>query len=197
MSVTGLFGLLAAALLVACQAVVVPSATPISTTPGAAPTPTLTFAPPFDPTPPPFQPHGETQEATVTYIVDGDTIHVEIGGQEYRVRYIGIDAPEIAHDTNPGEPLGPEATQANADLVEGERVILEKDTSDTDQFGRLLRYVWLPTGPGPIGWVMVNLELAKEGMADVKRYPPDTYWQKALQQAESNAREAGLGIWSN
>lgn len=181
----------AAALLVAgCQAVVVPT-----TTPSHAPA-TQTPAGVFDPTPAPFQPHGETQEAIVTYIVDGDTIHVEMGGQEYRVRYIGIDAPEIAHDTNPGERLGPEATQANADLVEGERVILEKDTSDTDQFGRLLRYVWLYSTDSLPWWTMVDLELAKEGMADVKRYPPDTYWQSALQQAESNAREAGLGIWS-
>ncbi len=191
MRAAGLVGAIGAALLVACQAIVVPTPTPTT-----APTPTLTFAPPFDPTPPPFQPHGATQEATVTDIVDGDTIHVQIGGQEFRVRYIGIDAPEIAHDTNPGEPLGPEATQANADLVEGERVILEKDTSDTDQFGRLLRYVWLYSTDTLPWWKMVNLELAQEGMADVKRYPPDMYWQDALQQAESNARAAGLGIWS-
>ena len=152
----------------------------------AAPSPTA-----FD-----FKPHGQTQEATVTQIVDGDTIHVEIGGQEFRVRYIGIDAPEIAHDSNPGERLGPEATQANADLVQGKRVILEKDTSDTDQFGRLLRYVWLPTGPGPLTWTLVDRELAAEGMADVKSYPPDTYWQDILQQAEDQAKADHLGIWS-
>lgn len=141
-------------------------------------------------------PHGETQEATVTEIVDGDTIHVEIGGVEFRVRYIGIDAPEVAHDNNPGERLGQEASQANADLVEGATVILEKDVSDTDQFGRLLRYVWIPPDTDA-GWTMVNLQLAAEGMADVKSYPPDTYWQPNLAQAEDNAKEADLGIWAN
>jgi micrococcal nuclease len=141
-----------------------------------------------------LQPHGATQQATVTEIVDGDTIHVEIGGVEFRVRYIGIDAPEVAHDNNPGEPLGAEATQSNADLVEGATVILEKDVSDTDQFGRLLRYVWLG-GPGT--WQLVNGELAEQGLADVKSYPPDTRWQAILQQAEDDAKDADLGIWAN
>ncbi|MEA2676057.1 MAG: micrococcal nuclease [Chloroflexota bacterium] len=144
-----------------------------------------------------LQPHGETQEATVTDIVDGDTIHVEIGGQEFRVRYIGIDAPEIAHDDNPGELLGAEASQANAALVEGQTVILEKDVSDTDQFGRLLRYVWLPPETDTKDWTMVELELAHTGMADVKSYPPDTYWQVILRQTQASARDAGLGIWAS
>ena len=187
---------LSALLVVGCSFVSAPTAPPTFTPTRA--TPTLTFHVPVDPMPAPFQPHGATQQATVIYITDGDTIHVEIDGQEFRVRYIGIDAPEIAHDGNPGERLGPEATQANAQLVEGKTVILEKDTSDTDQFGRLLRYVWLkPADPATRDWTMVDLELAAEGMADVKRYPPDTYWQGALQQAEDNAREQDLGIWSN
>jgi endonuclease YncB( thermonuclease family) len=180
----------AALVVVACQANV-----PLPTVAPSQPISTQTFPPPGDATPPPFVPHGATQQATVTYITDGDTIHVDIGGQDFRVRYIGVDAPEIAHDGKPAERLGPEATRANADLVEGQTVILEKDMSDTDQFGRLLRYVWLPSSARD--WVMVDKELAAEGMADVKRYPPDTYWQSVLQQAEDNAKEAGLGIWSN
>lgn len=173
-SLRGWAALSGALLLVACQ--------PIR--PAPTPTPAISD----------LQPRGATQQATVTAIVDGDTIHVEIGEQEYRVRYIGIDAPEVAHDNNPGEPLGAEATQANATLVDGQLVILEKDVSDTDQFGRLLRYVW--TG-GPGAWHLVNEELAAQGLADVKRYPPDTYWQDALEQAEDVAREADLGIWAN
>jgi micrococcal nuclease len=143
-----------------------------------------------------LQPHGETQEATVTEIVDGDTIHVDIGGVEYRVRYIGIDAPEVAHDDNPGEWLGAEATQANAALVDGRLVILEKDVSDTDQFGRLLRYVWLP-GDTEVDWTLVQLELVDVGMADAKTYPPDTYWQLNLRAAEASARDYYLGIWGS
>lgn len=172
---------LGAVALAGCQTLLAPTATPTS-------------APSALPTSDGIAPHGATQQATVTSITDGDTIRVEIGGQEFRVRYIGIDAPEIAHDNNPGEPLGSEASQTNADLVLGQIVILEKDASDTDQFGRLLRYVWLG-GPGT--WDLVNEELAAQGLADVKSYPPDTYWQDYLQQAEDNAREADLGIWAN
>ena len=173
---------LAAVAVIACQPPVAPTATP-NATPNAAPT-----------LPTGIEPQGATQQATVTDVVDGDTIHVEIDGQEFRVRYIGLDAPEIAHDTNPGEPFGVEATQANAALVDGQLVILEKDVSDTDQFGRLLRYVWLG-GPGT--WLLVNAELAYEGMADVKAYPPDTARQAELQSAEDAAMSADLGIWAN
>lgn len=146
------------------------------------------------PVPTDFGPSGATQQAMVTDITDGDTIRVEIGGQEFRVRYIGIDAPEIAHDNNPGEALGQEASQANADLVEGQTVFLEKDISDTDQFGRLLRYVWVGE-PGT--WELVNRELAAQGLADVKSYPPDTHWQGLLQEAEDEAKAADRGIWAN
>jgi micrococcal nuclease len=69
--------------------------------------------------------------ATVTYIVDGDTIDVSIGGTTYRVRYIGIDTPER------GDYFFSEATEANRVLVEGQQVILVKDVSETDRYGRL------------------------------------------------------------
>jgi hypothetical protein len=75
--------------------------------------------------------------ATVTYIVDGDTIDVAIGGTTYRVRYIGMDTPER------GDYFFSEATEANRALVEGQQVILVKDVSETDRYGRLLRMcIW-------------------------------------------------------
>lgn len=171
-------------MLLGCQAIAVPP----------------TVAPPLGTG---LAPRGATQQATVTDIVDGDTIRVEIGGQEFRVRYIGIDAPEVARDNNPGERLGPEATQANERLVGGRQVILETDTSNTDQFGRLLRYVWLPPGTDyPYGttttdWLLVNEELVRLGLADARRYPPDTREQDLLNAAENDARAAGLGLWAN
>jgi micrococcal nuclease len=77
---------------------------------------------------------------TVTNIVDGDTIDVTIGGTTYRVRYIGMDTPER------GDYFFSEATEANRVLVEGQQVILVKDVSETDRYGRLLRYVYLEDG---------------------------------------------------
>lgn len=76
-------------------------------------------------------------------------------------------------------------------------VILERDVSDTDQFGRLLRYVWLHSEANPMQWTLVNHELAAIGMADVKTYRPDVFWQGYLQLGEDDAKAAGLGIWAN
>ena len=90
------------------------------------------------PTPAPTPP--ERTLATVTRVIDGDTIEVDIGGTPYRVRYIGIDTPER------GQYGYEKATQANAQLVSGKVVELEKDISETDKYGRLLRYVWVEEG---------------------------------------------------
>ena len=86
---------------------------------------------------------------------------------EYRVRYIGIDTPETVHPTRGEEPYGREASTRNRELVMGETIYLEKDVSETDRHGRLLRYVWLD------GETMVNAALVAEGYAQVSTYPPD------------------------
>ncbi|HEX5395630.1 MAG TPA: thermonuclease family protein, partial [Candidatus Limnocylindria bacterium] len=131
-------------------------------------------------------PSGPTQVAQVVSITDGDTIRVQFGGSEYRVRYIGMDTPETHFGT---EWMGPEAAQANADLVAGRQVVLEKDVSETDEFGRLLRYVWLHDDGT---WLLVNLELLREGFAQVATYPPDVkYIDPWFLDAQREARDAG------
>jgi micrococcal nuclease len=119
---------------------------------------------------------------TVTRVIDGDTIEIGTG---QRVRYIGIDAPEVHPVT---EICGIEALQTNRRLVEGKRVRLERDVSDTDKYGRLLRYVYVDD-------VLINAELVRLGMARATVYPPDTRYQALLEQLEKGAREAGWGMW--
>ncbi len=116
-------------------------------------------------------------------MIDGDTITIEGG---YRVRYIGIDAPEIHPSL---EAFGIEARQANRRLVEGKEVRLEKDVTETDKYGRLLRYVWVDD-------ILIEAELVRQGLARAKAYPPDTKYQDYLKQMEAEAREAGRGIWA-
>jgi micrococcal nuclease len=134
------------------------------------PPPTLTSIPEEPSSPPtpvePTPPASDLVEAQVTRVVDGDTIHVLIDGAEYRLRYIGIDTPETKHPTLGVEPFGPEASQANSELVEGKTVWLEKDVSETDRYGRLLRYVYVDD-------LMVNEELLRRGLARVATFPPD------------------------
>jgi micrococcal nuclease len=140
-----------------------------------------------------FVPATETPDGLavqVVDVVDGDTIRVSIDGQTYTLRYIGIDAPETRHPDRPVEWMGPEATAANERLVGGKTVYLEKDVSETDRYGRLLRYVYLPDGE------FVNAALVRQGYAVASTYPPDVKYQDLLRQAEQEAREAGRGLWS-
>lgn len=121
--------------------------------------------------------------ATVTQIIDGDTIEVALDGSSYRVRYIGIDTPER------GAPYSGEATEANRQLVEGQTVIMVKDVSETDRFGRLLRFVYLLNG------TFVNAELVRSGFAQVTTFPPDVNHQQLFLNLQAEARTAGLGLW--
>jgi micrococcal nuclease len=134
-------------------------------------------------------PSGPTRVATVVSVTDGDTIRVLLDGVEQRVRYIGIDAPEI---DSGAEWMGAEATAANARLVEGRDVVLERDVSKRDRFGRLLRYVWLGTGDG---WLLVNRELVRLGFAEAVSYPPDVKYDAILLRAQGKAAEATRGLW--
>ncbi len=140
------------------------------------------------PTPP-----ADGEQARVVHVTDGDTIRVELerGGTE-RVRYIGIDTPEISHSSDEAdEPWGPEATELNEQLVDDRIVLLERDVSDTDHYDRLLRYVWVETSDG---WVMVNGALVANGLADVRAYEPDTRHDEYLRWVEEEARAAGTGM---
>lgn len=160
--------------------------TPPQDTAEATTTAPTTAAP--TPSPPPSFPDGTTP-ATVIRVVDGDTIEVEIEGETHKVRYIGIDTPETVDPRRPVGCFGEEASAANKALVEGRIVGLEGDISDTDRFGRLLRYVWLNDSE------MVNAILVREGYAQSSAYPPDVRYQELFNGLEAGARSAGRGLW--
>jgi micrococcal nuclease len=124
----------------------------------------------------------------VVRVVDGDTIEVEIGGRRHTVRYIGIDTPEVGDPRRPVMCYGEEASRRNRQLVEGRTVLLEKDVSETDRYGRLLRYVWADG-------VFVNAALVREGYARVYTVPPDVRYAELFRRLEREAREAGRGLW--
>lgn len=138
-------------------------------TPTAEPQAKITLAP------------SDRQEVKVTRVVDGDTIELE-GGQ--KLRYIGMDTPET------GDCYATEATNKNKELVEGKLVSLEKDVSETDRFGRLLRYVYVDD-------VMVNEVLVKDGFASVYTYPPDVKYNDRFMEVQKDASAEGRGLWSS
>lgn len=124
------------------------------------------------------------QEAQVTYVFDGDTIEVRLGGREYRLRYIGVDTPERE------EPFYREALDFNRELVDGQTVILVKDVSETDRYGRLLRYVYLPDG------TFVNAKIVRNGLGRLVTFPPDVAQTDYFRQLQDEARESATGMWS-
>jgi endonuclease YncB( thermonuclease family) len=118
--------------------------------------------------------------AQVTEVIDGDTIEVRMNGVGYRVRYIGINSPER------DEVCYREARDLNAAFVEGRTVRLVADRSNTDRFGRLLRYIYVDN-------VFVNEQLILQGVAEVVQYPPDTTFASYFIQLEQQAAAANRG----
>jgi len=155
-------------LLIPPEGVTPAKPTPSPTSTPSPPTPTSTLGP---------------KTAQVVNIVDGDTIDVQIGGEIFSVRYIGMNTPET------GQPCAAEATNYNAQLLGGKTVTLVKDVSETDQYGRLLRYVY-------VGDVFVNAELVRQGYANAATYPPDVAHANLFVQLEAEARAVGRGCWA-
>jgi micrococcal nuclease len=123
--------------------------------------------------------------ARVARVIDGDTIELSDGR---RVRYIGVDTPETVDPSQPVGCYGKEASDRNKFLVEGKTVSLEKDVSETDRFGRLLRYVY-------VGDEMINELLVSEGYAQVSTFPPDVKYQDRFAGLQQQARAANRGLW--
>jgi len=124
--------------------------------------------------------------AVVERAVDGDTV-VLVGGE--RVRYIGVDTPELHHPRKPVQPYAREAMEFNRRLVEGKKVRLELDVEPRDKYGRTLAYVFLEDGR------FVNAELLKEGYAQLLTIPPNVRYADLFVGLQKQAREAKRGLW--
>lgn len=96
--------------------------------------------------------------ATVIAVLDGDTVVLDDGA---KVRYLGVDAPEMDHETGRHECYAREAYERNTAWVLGRRVSLAYDDALRDEHGRLLAYVSTPEG------MSVNAQLIREGLAYV------------------------------
>jgi len=122
----------------------------------------------------------------VQKVIDGDTIVLADGR---RVRYIGIDAPELANESGPAERFGSEARDFNRNLVDREKIHLEFDRERHDQYGRVLAYVFLPDD------TFVNAELIKSGSACCDFRRPNTKYDSLLLQLQREAMAKKIGMW--
>ena len=131
-------------------------------------------------------------EATVTQVIDGATIEVDLAGQTFQVRYVGVALPDPLITTpalSMPNPLYNKATSLNRDLVEGQIVRLERGETHLDADGRLLRWVW-------VGDRLISEALVRQGLAQVDVAAPDNAHEQLLFDALQRARVEGLGIWN-
>ena len=127
------------------------------------------------------------ESGSVVYIVDGDTLDVEVDGEKMRIRLIGIDAPESVHpdESRNTEEGGNASAWLKNYLALGTEVWLERDVSNTDKYGRYLRYVWLcDPNEGSPETNMLNAIIVANGYAQAKDYKPDVKYSKLFHSLE-------------
>ena len=125
---------------------------------------------------------------TVRWVNDGDTIVLDSG---QRVRYIGINAPEIDHENQKAQPYGYQAKSYNKKLVGSQKVRLEYDIEQRDKYGRELAYVYLNDG------TFINARLLAAGLAFYLYHKPNLKHGKILLKAQQDAMASGAGLWRN
>lgn len=142
------------------------------------------------------------QPAEVVRVVDGDTLKVRLAdGEENYVRLVGVDTPEsVASDESRNCEEGRIAADFTKSIIlQGQAVWLSRDVSDTDRYGRWLRYVWLeppadPSNEDEIAAKMLNAILVREGYAQAKRYKPDTSLHDLFEHWGDEAAREGRGV---
>lgn len=133
-------------------------------------------------------PSQATVTAEVIRVIDGDTIVVDLNGEQRTVRYLGVDAPEMDWSTSRHQTFAVEATEANQRLVSGATVELEFDDAREDPYSRLLAHVFT-------GGLHVNRHLIEQGLAQIYFIEPNMmYWTEFL-AAQREARAAARGLW--
>lgn len=134
-------------------------------------------------------------------VVDGDTLLIDRGKAYEYVRLIGIDAPESVNpDPSRNSEDGQEASRYLQDLLkEARSLYLVRDVSETDKYGRLLRYVWLreptPADEGKIRTDMVNAIILLNGYATNVTIQPDVNYAQLFLGFVREARAQQRGLW--
>lgn len=133
---------------------------------------------------------GARLAGTVTRVVDGDTVHVRLGGRDETVRYIGMDTPETVKPHTPVQCFGEAASAANHRLVAGARVELRLDAEARDRYGRLLAYVYRRRDG-----LFVNAALVRGGFATILTIPPNVRHAADLRALQRDAQARRRGLW--
>ncbi len=133
-------------------------------------------------------PEGALEQARLERVIDGDTLRLEDGR---RVRFLGVDAPELGRDGEPDEPLAREARRAVMDFfADDKRVYLSYDVRREDRFGRTLAYIYDSRQRS------LEAHLLARGLAFQVVVPPSLAQADCFARQELRARQQGLGVWA-
>lgn len=130
---------------------------------------------------------------SVTHIVDGDTVDVNINGETERIRLIGLNTPETVDPRRPVECFGKEASDKAKSILTGQKVKIETDPTQgmRDKYGRLLAYIFLPDG------TLFNKMMIEEGYGHEYTYNLPYKYQAEFKAAQTRARENKTGLWAD
>jgi endonuclease YncB( thermonuclease family) len=135
-------------------------------------------------------------EALVVGVPSGNALDVQFAdGSTYTVRLIGVNAPRIDAPGIGTECYGLEARDFLKGLITGQTVRLEREVSEKNQTGRLLRHVWL-RDPGSGSETHLGAILTSEGITEAQPLPPDTRMAEELRALEVEARASKKGRWA-
>lgn len=127
------------------------------------------------------------EKAKVSYVLDGDTVEIT---DKKRVRLIGINTPERKTGNKNGQCFSEKAAKITRSLLENQTIEMEKDVSETDKYGRLLRYIYLDD-------ILINEFLLSAGFARLETIPPDVKYYQLFLEAEKEARSNARGLWKS
>lgn len=141
--------------------------------------------------------HTSTSSSSITFytvskVIDGDTLELQLGDKIEKVRLIGVNTPETVDPRRKVECFGREASDYAKKILTGQKVSLEFDPSQDqrDKYSRLLAYLYLEDGS------LFNLDLIKAGYAYEYTYKKPYLYQSQFQSAEDQAQSKQLGLWS-
>lgn len=129
---------------------------------------------------------------SVTKVVDGDTITINLDGTSETIRLIGINTPETVDPRKPVECFGKQASDEAKTLLSGKKVRIEKDSTqgERDKYGRLLAYVFRDDG------LFFNEHMIQQGYAYEYTYNNPYKYQTQFKADQVLAKSQGKGLWA-
>lgn len=137
-----------------------------------------------------------TQSWKVIRVADGDTITVARGNRKEKIRFCGIDSPEVQNGGKPGQPLGQESKANLQRLIDEANGQVQLSIVDSDRYGRQVAEVFTVLGNGKEKFLQEEQLKAGLGMA-YKQYLSGCPNKDAILSAQEEARRNKVGVWSS